>query len=269
MHLAAWQKILLQSPAMESRYLCLIRYWYVRDTPAVLSTFNQDKTHILTYDWTPKADIFFNSDTTPAITNPLPPGTYTFYLDVVNQYNCTYHDSIIVGVIDTSPQADFVSSHQCAGYTVQFTNTSINAPYYLWNFGDPTNPNDYSVDEHPTYTYPDTGTYIVTLTVNANLLCRDTIMKEIQVTEPQIHVDFDYNLPECSDSIEVQFFDQSVNDQSTIISWEWHFGTLDTSTLQNPTFTLTESQNIPVTLIITSSDGCIDEIEKTIDFSYY
>ena len=45
---------------------------------------------------------------------------------------------------------------------IQFTNTSLGATSYLWNFGDAQNST--STEENPTFSYPVGGTYTVTLT---------------------------------------------------------------------------------------------------------
>ena len=50
----------------------------------------------------------------------------------------------------------------------------------------------------------------------------------------------------------------------TIIAWDWNFGdpasgTNNTSTLQNPTHLFTLSATYDVTLIVTNSDGCVDD----------
>ncbi len=45
---------------------------------------------------------------------------------------------------------------------VQFTNTSVGASSYLWEFGDAENST--STDENPTFTYSNSGTYTITLT---------------------------------------------------------------------------------------------------------
>ena len=54
----------------------------------------------------------------------------------------------------------------CSGFTLQFSNNSINGTSYLWNFGDPTTLADTSMLTNPSYAYPDTGAYLVTLIAN-------------------------------------------------------------------------------------------------------
>ena len=64
----------------------------------------------------------------------------------------------------------------CGSYTAQFTNTSMNAATYFWNFGDGATLADTSNIFNPSYTYPDTGTYTLMLIAYSgiNPACNDT-----------------------------------------------------------------------------------------------
>lgn len=52
-----------------------------------------------------------------------------------------------------------------ANTPIQFTNTSLGASAYLWEFGDADNST--STDENPTFSYSSAGTYTVTLTASS------------------------------------------------------------------------------------------------------
>ncbi len=69
---------------------------------------------------------------------------------------------------------DINPSTICNGLHVDFFNLSRNATTYRWDFGDSTTLGDTSWVKHPTYTYPDTGTYSVTLIANPGDVCADT-----------------------------------------------------------------------------------------------
>ena len=62
----------------------------------------------------------------------------------------------------------------CEGLTVSFQNNSQNAFEYAWDFGDETVEIDISSDFEPTYSYPDSGFYEVTLISNPGTFCSDT-----------------------------------------------------------------------------------------------
>ncbi len=223
-----------------------------------LSVMNTDPVDELTYSWTP-VDLVLSGGDTPTPTVQAPePGTYTYYVEMMNQFGCIKIDSVYLGVLDTTPQLDFVGLTQCSGYSVNFENTSINADYYLWNFGDPFNPTASSTETNPSYVYQAAGTYNVMLTIDGDVPCKDTIFKEIVVEEPQIVVEYEWEYESCTDEIVINFTDLSTNTQSTITDWLWEFSNGINSEEQNPTITITESQVLDVELTILSDDGCED-----------
>ena len=62
----------------------------------------------------------------------------------------------------------------CFGSPSTFSQNSINAFTYHWDFGDPATSLDTSNVFSPTWTYATVGTYTLTLTVNPNTVCTDT-----------------------------------------------------------------------------------------------
>jgi PKD repeat protein len=68
-------------------------------------------------------------------------------------------ENITVIVIDV-PEAGF-SYEQTSGYTIEFSNESVNGNSYLWDFGG----GNTSTQENPSFTYPFEGLYPVKLTV--------------------------------------------------------------------------------------------------------
>lgn len=70
----------------------------------------------------------------------------------------------------------------CNSFEVTFTNQSINASSYFWNFGDATTLGDTSLAVSPSYTYPDTGVYRVMLVVDpTNAVCADTSILNVRL----------------------------------------------------------------------------------------
>ena len=69
----------------------------------------------------------------------------------------------------------------CDGRTLTFTPQTSGALTYFWNFGDATTTADTSSLAFPTYTFPDTGTYTVTLIINPGLVCTDTLKVPFRV----------------------------------------------------------------------------------------
>lgn len=69
-----------------------------------------------------------------------------------------------------------------AGIPVQFTNTSVGATSYTWDFGDAAN--SASTEENPLFTYASEGTYTVSLTATSTF-GSNTSTKEISIAEGQ------------------------------------------------------------------------------------
>mgnify|MGYP003683343725 CR=1 FL=1 len=69
--------------------------------------------------------------------------------------------AVLLSGCSTAPSAGFdvVNGTALSGETVEFTNTSVDANSYTWNFGDGTG----STSESPTHIFTSSGTYTVSL----------------------------------------------------------------------------------------------------------
>lgn len=78
------------------------------------------------------------------------------------------------------PTSDFTSKADATTpRKIAFTNTSLNALSYSWDFGDGSTP---SIEKAPTYTYPAAGTYTVTLTATGITGSADALKKTAILT---------------------------------------------------------------------------------------
>lgn len=59
----------------------------------------------------------------------------------------------------------------------------------------------------------------------------------------------------------VNFFDLSSISGGTIVSWDWTFGNLGSSSDQSPTQTFVNPLDYLVTLVVTTADGCVDSVQ--------
>lgn len=150
--------------------------------------------------------------------------------------------------------------------TVNFINQSQSIGNgFLWNFGDPTTPNDTSTLVAPSWVYPDTGTYTITLIAGPGSLCSDTFVSVVNVQYTSLNAGFTFDILSCGeDSLVVQFFDQSVDTTSTIVSWYWNFGNGEWSTDQNPVFTFDSAGAYGVFLGVGAANGCGDFVANLI-----
>lgn len=154
---------------------------------------------------------------------------------------------------------------QCKGYNVQFINNSTGGFSYLWRFGVN---NDTSTQFEPSYTYPDTGTYTVTLIVNQGSTCVDSISRLVKIY-PEFHANFTWSGKLCPGD-PIQFTDQSIATYPPVNSWIWSFGDGSNDVVKNPVHTY----SIPggpqqVTLIAKTVLGCRDTITQTLPLPYF
>lgn len=151
----------------------------------------------------------------------------------------------------------------CGNNTVTFQNNSIGASTYFWNFGDPDTTADTSHVVNPTYTYPDTGSYTVTLIAYSTLNgCADTTTGIVHLY-PAFNADFTFTQVPCS--LIVNFNSTSQNTGSGFANiWQWNFDDNTTSNLQNPSHVYSNAGTYTVTLIVRSDSGCVDTIQKTV-----
>lgn len=168
----------------------------------------------------------------------------------------------------TNPISNFDADHTvlCKGdSTVQFFNRSINSRDYTWIFDYPRMQYT-SKDTNPVFTFPKPGKYKVALVAIRAQDCIDTNYKDIFLYDDGfLSSDFDVTYGSCDDSIEISFIDKSFDSLLTISNWNWFTrlkNSIYTSTKQNPTFVFNDTGRLSVNLIVTSSGGCRDTLEK-------
>ena len=119
------------------------------------------------------------SQTTSSINN-LSGGIYSVIVADAN--GCTQQQNVTVASGGNSPSAGFSTSAVSAdpGNTVfDLTNTSIGATTWAWDFGDGSTS---SLENPPSHTYSDTGTFCITLIVTSgNAVCADTTVHCVNV----------------------------------------------------------------------------------------
>ncbi|MBK8563934.1 MAG: gliding motility-associated C-terminal domain-containing protein [Saprospiraceae bacterium] len=155
----------------------------------------------------------------------------------------------------------------CKGLTVNLDNQSINANDYAWFFNDPTNPNATSNLENPTYTYPDTGLYNITLISEPGTVCADTFSAPVQLNINSLFADFEISNVECEEEFVLTIANSSIDTLVDIVDWNW---TLEqgsntwTDTVQHPMFRLDSPGPALLSLIVTAENGCLDTFQQEI-----
>ena len=199
-----------------------------------------------------------NTDTVPHTYNL--PGVYTVTVTATN--NCSDTSSTNTITVYPKPTPAFTANNYtlCVGQQVAFNNTSTGATSQQWQFGDGT----FSAVINPVHTYATPGLYTVKLIVyNSNPsgnVCRDSLLRVIQVTASQPgNISISANSAPCAPHT-VTFTNLNVPSVNTT----WDFGDGQTGTGNIVTHTYTAGGVFNVHVISTAPGGCISVTDSTI-----
>ncbi len=143
--------------------------------PLMVNYIDQSAGNPTSWQWAFPGGNPGNSDIqNPSVTYSSP-GVYSATLIVTNQYGADTLTLTNLVTVQSVPSTGF--SFTADQGTVTFTNLSMNATTYLWNFGDGTN----SSETNPVHTYAAPGTYTVELTA-VNICGAGTLQQVIVVT---------------------------------------------------------------------------------------
>lgn len=174
--------------------------------------------------------------------------------------NCSKAVIANIPVLSNEPNTHVI---ECKSFTINFKNTSIGGFQYRWDFGNEGAVDDTSTLFQPTYTYPDTGTYLVTLWVNQGSTCPDSIQRLVKVY-PQFDADFSVAGLLCPE-VPINFTDLSTSQFGAVNYWYWTFGDGGFSEDQNTTHAYANAdREYTVTLTAGSTKGCRDTAQKII-----
>jgi gliding motility-associated-like protein len=183
--------------------------------------------------------------------------SYTAQLIVRNTYGCfdTIRKSPLVYPL---PNAGFGIGRICTGAFLNLIfsdSTTIASPEtitsWLWDFGGA----GQSPLQNPIQLFPGSGLYNITLIASTNHNCKDTIVKQVNLT-PRPVAGFAYS---ASTGINVGTSVSFVDTSKYAINWTWNFGDgSNPTTLQNPSTIYYANGVYVVTQIASDSYGCSD-----------
>ncbi|MEO6231952.1 MAG: PKD domain-containing protein [Ferruginibacter sp.] len=181
----------------------------------------------------------------------------------------TVHKSLHINVTDCSLTQAVLDPvyYSCSSFTKSFVNNAIggNIQTYYWDFGVPGVLSDTSNSSNPTFTYPDTGTYVLKLVVNRNLPCSDSTLAMVKVY-PVFAPDFVVQ-GQCKNT-PIQFIDVSTTTYGVVNFWNWNFGDNssgnNTSNSPTPQHTYVLGANYNVSFTVANDKGCRDTVRRTI-----
>ena len=174
-------------------------------------------------------------------------GTYKVTLIASTTAGCIDSTSKSASVL-VRPTAQFSVNKSCFGDSSRFSNSSSHAQKLTWTFGDGFS----STDTEPVHHYSKSGNYLATLVAETNQSCSDTFSQQVTVyPRPKVSMALPSSI--CTD---VVFTAQ--NNTSGASSYIWSFGNGSSSTSAQPNFSYSMADTHWVSLIASSTDGCID-----------
>lgn len=204
---------------------------------------------------------FFGDGSTSTAVNPnhvydVPPGTYTVTLVSFNN-GCsdTITKTNIITVRD--PYANFSFNSSCSNrLSVSFTNLSIGATSYVWDFGDGT---PTTTVTNPTHTYAANGTYTVTLTATSSVTGCVSV-RTYQVNIVALNPAFTADTTKICRGQSVTFTAAT----ASLNQYTWNFGdgAVQTTSINTVTHTYVQPGIYTVSLKLTDN-GCSDSLVKT------
>ncbi len=169
-----------------------------------------------------------------------------------------------IPVIGAKANFGFDKNLLCDNGSVNFIDsTTFNDPVisYSWSFGD----GSISSQSNPVHQYLGTGLYDVSLIIQTQTGCTDTITKlnAIKIVQsPSINITGDSTI--CVNSV-IPHSGIFLQADTSAVTWFWNFPNGNTSLLQNP---LPQAYNtvgnFAISTIVTNSSGCKDSVVQNI-----
>ncbi len=217
---------------------------------------NNDQDQTLIYEWEDNVHITLGSDTDMPTIEVAAGETEPFELPfmVTNQLGCILLDTLNV-IIAEMPILTFNSTlTECGQLEVCFDIPVDFFGFSIWDFGDLTTSDDTSLDMAPCYTYPDFGTYTVTLS-NISGICQAEPVSMQVVINPQIEINEISNVTVC-DGDEVTLTAETNLDVNAYTAI-WCTAAGDTLFVGSP-YVFVPTEDSDVTLKVSDINNCND-----------
>ncbi|NNE27430.1 MAG: hypothetical protein HKN09_11355, partial [Saprospiraceae bacterium] len=164
-------------------------------------------------------------------------------------------------------------NNDCDGdLTVDFNNLTVGADSYTWYFDYPnTDPAFISNEINPSFDFPAEGHYTVRLeATRASDGCTSIKEKTITISNTPLVPAFDVVLSSCEMGDYIELIDQSYDSTGLTrpVAWDWTItlnGNSQTFNTQNVIVDVSGSDEVEVTLTVTSSSGCESTISDIIE----
>ena len=216
--------------------------------------------------WTVNGENFVSSEVAYAFPAP---GRYEVSLTAFATSGCNATVTQTVQV-DSLPELTFTYAEGCTGEPLAFQSqvvaNSWDIASYAWEFGGVGT----AFTANPEFTFPEPGTYQVTLTVQTANDCSFTVTQSVVVAVAPVAA-FTASPTFGGAPLEVTF----ENTSTDATHYAWGFAGpagpgldgpgLGTSEEKNPVFTFTETGTYTVTLTATNAQGCTATTQQTVE----
>lgn len=199
----------------------------------------------------------FSTEATPQYRYPNE-GSYTICLTLTNSRGCEDTYCLDHNIIVADPVAQFEGDplyESCPPLLTTFTNQSINANSFEWNFGDNSGLSD---NENPAHLYNEPGLYDVTLIARSTIHCADTLSRSDYIFVEGPSGNFSIISDEACVPLTIDIIGEADGDY--FFSWDFGNGETSSSTelKQNDTLQYVYSQvgSYLPKLILTDENGC-------------
>jgi gliding motility-associated-like protein len=190
------------------------------------------------------------------------PGNFNVQMIVTSSNGCT--DTVMKPVtVYPLPNPSFNASIACESYPTNFTNTSFIPSGTIVSYSYDFNGIGSSSQPNPSFVFPSSGIYNVSLTATSDFGCTNTVIQQIDV----------HAIPTASFTAtpnpalveqDITFTDVT---PGNIISWQWDFGDGEGDNTEITTHSYPDGGVYVVTLTIVDNIGCIDTVSKEISIA--
>ncbi len=224
------------------------------DSPGIINAWNWDINNTGSVDQTSQ-NASFTWDTG---------GSYDVELMVETADGCK--DSIVNTItVYPKPIASFSNTTICFGTVTNFTDNStvnLNNSIIAWDWDfDDTNT---SLSQNPSNLYASYGLYNVSLKIETNNGCKDTVVNEVEVYGMPV---VNFSMPNVCEYTDVQFTNNTTIPSADNMTYLWNFGDNSILSVETPSHNYSSEGIYNVNLQATSSNGCIHD--TTINVTIY
>ncbi|MBA3649870.1 MAG: PKD domain-containing protein [Chitinophagales bacterium] len=198
-------------------------------------------------------------------------GTFQVILKIADVSGNTSSDTQQVA-IDCPPHAAFTAldSNSCSPSLFCLISESENASAYSWLIYNSSKTVFLSShDNNPCFILTNPDYYSAVLIVSDTAGCTDTLTKSDYLLVSIVEANFHASLDSGCGSLLINFFDSSLVEGDSTVTWSWNFGdpesdSMNTSFQQNPSHLYDSSGSFVVSLTVTGARGCSSTALDTI-----